>query len=119
MRRRKQVYPPAKTATKGRPADQAPGDRRNPSDRTVTINVDARAGRASIRVGDRVRIQSGLYSGETAIVESAAAGVISAVSIRTESGGVRRARTIDLEPLADAGPTDATGAAQGASQPEA
>jgi hypothetical protein len=109
MRRKKQFYPPAKTATKGQPAGQAPGDRRNPADRTVTINVDARAGRASIRVGDRVRIQSGLYSGETAIVESAAAGVISAVTVRTESGGVRRARTIDLEPLTDAAPADASG----------
>ena len=103
MRRKKPVYPPAKTATRGQSAGS---DRRIPPDRTVTINVDARAGRASIRVGDRVRIQSGLYSGETAIVESAAAGVISAVMVRTESGGVRRARTVDLEPISAASASD-------------
>ena len=99
MRRRKQVYPPAKTATKGQAAP-LPGaiDPRNPPGRTVTINLAAGAGRA-IRVGDKVRIQSGLFAGEAAVVESEASGVISSVMVRTEAGRTRRARTIDLEPI--------------------
>ncbi|MCI0345988.1 MAG: hypothetical protein L0221_11185 [Chloroflexi bacterium] len=98
MRRRKQVYPPAKTATKGQPAVPGAFDPRNPPGRTVTINLAAGAGRA-IRVGDRVRIQSGLFAGEAAVVESEASGVISSVMVRTEAGRTRRARTIDLEPI--------------------
>ena len=99
MRRKKQTYPPAKTATKGQVAP-LPGafDPRNPPGRTVTINLAAGAGRA-IRVGDKVRIQSGLFAGEAAVVESEASGVISSVMVRTEAGRTRRARTIDLEPI--------------------
>jgi hypothetical protein len=99
VRRRKVTYPPPKTATKGPPPVLGATDPRNPSARTVSINLSAVVGRASIRLGDRVRITSGLYSGEIATVESVAGGVIPAVTVRTEAGRARRARTIDLEPV--------------------
>jgi hypothetical protein len=99
VRRRKVTYPPPKTATKGPPPVLGAGDPRNPASRTVSINLAAVVGRASIRLGDRVRITSGLYSGEIATVESVAGGVIPAVTVRTEAGHARRARTIDLEPV--------------------
>ena len=99
MRRRKVTYPPPKTATKGAPPVLGAADPRNPSGRTVTINLAATTGRASIRLGDRVRILSGLYAGEAAVVESIAGGVIPAAMVRTETGRTRRSRTIDLEPI--------------------
>jgi hypothetical protein len=99
VRRRKVTYPPPKTATKGAPAVLGANDPRNPAGRTVSINVAAAAGRASIRLGEHVRILSGLYVGETAVVESVASGVISSAMVRTEAGRTRRARTIDLEPI--------------------
>ena len=99
MRRRKVTYPPPKTATKGPPPVLGAVDPRNPAGRTVTINLAAAAGRASIRIGDKVRILSGLYAGEAAVVESVASGVISSAMVRTEAGRTRRARTIDLEPI--------------------
>jgi len=117
MRRKKQVYPPAKTATKGQAAP-LPGafDPRNPPGRTVTINLAAGAGRA-IRVGDKVRISTGLFAGEAAVVESEASGVIPSVMVRTEGGRTRRARSIDLEPISgDAAPPPP---APSASSPEA
>lgn len=117
MRRKKQVYPPAKTATKGQVAP-LPGafDPRNPPGRTVTINLAAGAGRA-IRVGDKVRISTGLFAGEAAVVESASSGVIPSVMVRTESGRTRRARSIDLEPISGDAAPPPSGA--GASAPEA
>lgn len=99
MRRRKVTYPPPKTATKGVPPLLGAADPRNPAGRTVSINLSAIVGRASIGIGDRVRILSGLYAGESAIVESVAGGVIPAALVRTETGRARRARTIDLEPI--------------------
>ncbi len=99
MRRRKVTYPPPKTATKGAPPVLGAADPRNPAGRTVTINLAAVTGRASIRPGDRVRILSGVYAGEAATVESVAGGVIPAAMVRTESGRTRRSRTIDLEPI--------------------
>ena len=88
-------------------------DPRNPAGRTVTINLSATTGRASIRPGDRVRILSGLYAGEAAVVESIAGGVIPAAMVRTESGRTRRSRTIDLDPIrpgsAATGATGSTG----------
>lgn len=99
MRRRKVTYPPAKTATKGPPPVLGVNDPRNPAGRTVSINLDAIGGRSSIGLGDKVRILSGLYAGEAAVVESEAGGVIPAVMVRTESGHTRRSRTIDLEPI--------------------
>jgi hypothetical protein len=108
------TYPPPKTATKGG-STPAPGafDPRNPPGRTVSINLQAAAGR-KVSVGDKVRITTGLYAGEAAVIESVAGGVISSVVVRTEAGRTRRARTIDLEPIradqpATPPPTAATG----------
>ena len=99
MRKRKVTYPPPKTATKG--GAQTPGatNPRDPQSRTVSINLAAGTGRASIRPGDRVRILSGVYAGEAAVVESVAGGVIPAAMVRTDAGRTRRSRTIDLEPI--------------------
>lgn len=99
MRRRKVTYPAPKTATSG-------GSRPSPADaraaaaaaRVANINLDAMTGRTDIRQGDRVQISSGLYAGETAIVESVVGGVIPAALVRTEAGRTRRVRTIDLVP---------------------
>ena len=66
--------------------------------RVANINLEAMTGRAGITQGSRVRIASGLYAGEFAIVESVVGGVIPAALVRTESGSSRRARTIDLVP---------------------
>ena len=99
MRRRKVTYPPPKTATKGPPPVFGTADPRNPSNRTVSIDLTALAGRASVAPGARVRILSGLYAGEIATVEAMAGGVIPAAVVRTETGRTRRARTIDLEPI--------------------
>src|SRR4051812_27881669 len=47
---------------------------------------------------------TGLYTGQTAIVESIAGGVIPAAVVRTEAGRTRRVRTIDLVPAPLAAP---------------
>jgi hypothetical protein len=104
VRRKKVTYPPPKTATKGGAA--TPAIDRNVG-RAVSIDLTAMIGRAEIRQGDKVRIMSGLYAGETAIVESLVGGVIPAALVRTEAGRTRRTRTIDLAPYrpgADAQP---------------
>jgi hypothetical protein len=44
---------------------------------------------------------AGLYSGEAAVIERLASGVIPAAMVRTEAGKTRQVRTIDLEPLRD------------------
>ena len=75
--------------------------------RVANINLQAMTGRADIAQGSRVQIASGLYAGEYAIVESVVGGVIPAAVVRTESGGSRRVRTIDLVPA----PLDGTPAA--------
>ncbi len=102
MRRRKVTYPPPKTATKGAPPAPGAFDPRNPPGRTVSINVNATTGRASIQPGVRVRILSGLYAGEIAVAISEPSGVIPSVQVRTEAGATRRCRTIDLDPVAAA-----------------
>jgi hypothetical protein len=64
------------------------------------INTAARHGRTDLAVGDRVRIiGAGLYSGEIAVIERFAGAVIPTAQVRTESGGSRQVRTIDLEPV--------------------
>lgn len=64
------------------------------------INTAARLGRTDLAIGDRVRIAgSGLYSGEIAVIERFAGAVIPTAQVRTESGGRRQVRTIDLEPI--------------------
>ena len=108
MRRRKVTYPPPKTATKGPPPLLGAADPRNPAGRTISINLAATTGRASTRLGEKVRILSGLYAGEAAVVESIASGVIPSAMVRTESGRTRRARTIDLEPIRPGSATPAT-----------
>ena len=64
--------------------------------RVATINLQAMTGRPNINQGSRVIIGSGLYEGETAIVETVVGGVIPAAVVRTEAGKTRRVRTIDL-----------------------
>jgi hypothetical protein len=65
----------------------------------ATIDTTAGHGRASIKVGARVTILgSGLFAGETAVVEKLTGGVIPAALVRTEAGRTRQVRTIDLEP---------------------
>jgi hypothetical protein len=63
--------------------------------RVATINLQAMTG-TGVAQGSRVRIESGLYAGELAIVESVVGGVIPAAVVRTESGQTRRVRAIDL-----------------------
>lgn len=115
MRRRKTVYPPAKTATKGGSTASADARAAANANRAVTINLQAITGRSDIRRGARVRIASGAYEGELAVVESIVGGVIPAVVVRTESGMARRVRTVDLlpagspdAPAADDRPTEST-----------
>jgi hypothetical protein len=97
MRRRKTVYPPPKTATKG--GASGAEARSAAANRVVSIDLAAIRGRTGLLPGTRVEITGGLYSGETAIVESVAGGVIPAVVVRTEAGRTRRMRAIDLVPL--------------------
>jgi hypothetical protein len=83
MRRRKQVYPAAKTATKGGARVEAA--RTAAADRVVSIDLTAMTGRTDIAPGTRVEISSGRYAGEV---------------VRTAEGQTRRVRAIDLRPLA-------------------
>lgn len=103
-RRRKTPFPQRPGAAP--PTPGAP-ETRGPVNRTVSINLDAAKGRAEIRVGARVRILSGLYEQELAVVESLAGGVIPAASVRTDAGRTRRVRTIDLEPVREERPAPA------------
>lgn len=67
----------------------------------AVIDTTAGRGRAGIVDGSRVRILgTGLYAGELAVVERLVPGVIPAAFVRTDAGGTRRVRTIDLEPVA-------------------
>jgi hypothetical protein len=69
----------------------------------VSIDVTAGAGRANLKVGGRVRISgTGLFAGEEATIERLVPGVIPAATVRTDAGGTRRVRTIDLEPIVGA-----------------
>jgi hypothetical protein len=70
----------------------------------ANINLTAMTGRGDIVQGGRVRIGSGLYAGEIAIVESVIGGVIPAALVRTEAGRARRVRTVDLAPVKDDDP---------------
>ena len=112
MRRKKVTYPPPKTATSSRGgATNADARAAAAAERAVTINLQAMTGRADIVQGSRVRIMSGLYSGEIAVVESVVGGVIPAALVRTEAGRSRRVRTVDLVLDAGAGPAGAASAA--------
>ena len=100
MRKRKVVYPPPKTATKGGASAPRPN---GPASTAVTINLQAMTGRTDIRQGVRVRITAGLYEGEVGVVESVVGGVIPAAVVRTAAGQARRLRTVDLAPATNAG----------------
>lgn len=98
MRRKKVNYPPPKTATRGGSTPSA-DDPRNPGGgRSVAIDPAAITGRPEIRQGLVVRVATGLYAGERAVVESVVGGVIPAALVRTEAGRTRRVRTVDLVP---------------------
>ena len=73
--------------------------------RTVSINLEAIAGKTTVRQGGRVRIVSGLYAGELATVESLVSGVIPAAVVRTDAGRTRRVRAVDLQPAGAEAPT--------------
>jgi hypothetical protein len=103
-RKRRTTYPPPRTATRQpTPGDAAPGSTADvPYIRptVAAINLSAGAGRAGLKVGDRVRITgAGLYSGEIATIDKLSNGVIPSAVVRTESGRTRQVRTIDLEPV--------------------
>ena len=103
MKRRKVVYPPAKTATRSDPTAAVDARAAAAASRIVSINLNAMTGRPGIRPGLRVQIASGLYAGEFAIVESLVGGVIPAAVVRTEAGRTRRVRTVDLTPSSGQG----------------
>ena len=99
-RKRKVFYPPSRSS-KG-PVPAASSTRVIP-DPSVSINREARLGRSDIVVGSTVRILgTGLYAGETAVVERLTGGVIPAASVRTSAGRTRQVRTIDLQPVSRA-----------------
>ena len=81
MKRRKITYPVARTHTKGAPKPGA-----GPEAAMVRPNLVAISG-------------SGLYAGEEAVIERLVPGVIPAATVRTDAGGTRRVRTIDLDPI--------------------
>ena len=101
MKRRKVTYPVARTHTKGAPRAGAGPEAAMVRPNLVTIDVTAGAGRKNLLVGGRVRIAgTGLYAGEEATIERLVAGVIPAAMVRTDAGGTRQVRTIDLDPIA-------------------
>lgn len=107
MKRKKVFYPKARPGAPAAPG--APGaDARAAAaaSRTVSIDLAAATAGAGIKVGDRVQIQSGLYAGEMATVESVVGGVIPAAVVRTDAGRSRRARAIDLQRGASPAPSD-------------
>lgn len=94
-RKRKVFIPPKRTPPRVQPGGDGTG---RPA--ALTINLSALEGRAGLAVGDRVRILgSGLYAGETAVIERLAGGVVPSAGVRTEAGRTRTVRTIDLEPV--------------------
>jgi hypothetical protein len=95
MRKRKVTYPPAKTATKRAPAPTPDPAHERPN--LAKINLAAGSGRGGFAVGDRVRIEAaGMYAGEMAVIERLSSGVIPSALVRTDKGGTRQVRTIDL-----------------------
>lgn len=100
-RKRKVVYPPSRSSKGPAPVYTPPVT----PPTVAVINRQAVTGKAGIEVGMRVTILgTGLFAGETAVVESIAGGVIPAANVRTESGKTRRVRTVDLAPVAAAAP---------------
>ena len=119
-RKRRVVYPPPRTQTR-QPRPGEPGGVGGPPaveyvrPTVASINLAAGAGRAGLKVGDRVRISgSGLYSGELATIEKLTTGPIPSAVVRTDAGRTRQVRTIDLEPVTGAPPAGAPTAASAA-----
>lgn len=95
-RKKKVTYPVKRTPPKA--AVPVPGDTQPVRSSVVTIDLTAMAGREGLKTGQRVRILgSGVYSGEIAVIEQFAGGVVPAAVVRTEAGRTRQVRTIDLE----------------------
>jgi hypothetical protein len=95
MRKRKTNYPPPKSA--GRRDAPATPDGVEDRPNLARINLSAGAGKVGFAVGDRVRIESaGMYAGELAVIERLSAGAIPSALVRTDGGGARQVRTIDL-----------------------
>lgn len=102
VRKRKVTYPPPRNKKQPLPPTAPEPTYVRPT--VASINLTAGAGQAGFAIGDRVRIAgTGLYTGEAAVIESIAAGVIPSAVVRTEAGRTRRVRTIDLERLAAEG----------------
>jgi hypothetical protein len=96
VRKRKVTYPPPRNKKQPPAAQTTEPTFVRPT--VVSINLTAGAGQLGFTVGDRVRIVgTGLYNGETAVIESLAGGAIPSAVVRTEAGKTRRVRTIDLE----------------------
>src|SRR5688572_10768206 len=94
-RKRKTNFPPPSSSKKRTPPAGAPESMERPN--LAAINTAARAGQDGLSVGDKVRIEAaGLYSGEVGTIERLSAGAIPSAFVRTESGGLRQVRTIDL-----------------------
>jgi hypothetical protein len=95
MTKRKNPYQRPKPPRRGPAAPEYEQERPN----LATINLSAGAGRAGFSVGDRVVIGgSGMYAGETAVIERLSTGAIPSALVRTEGGQTRQVRTIDLTP---------------------
>ena len=100
MRKRKVTYPPPKTANRPAPPTGLPDDAPYVRPTVAIIDTTAGKGRAGLTVGGKVRITgTGLYAGETAVIERLSNGVIPSAVVRTEAGKTRQVRTIDLEPI--------------------
>jgi len=100
MARKARGYVPPKKTKGPPPAAREPIDRGS----LATIDITAGLGRSSITVGARATILgSGLFAGETVVVEKLVGGVIPSALVRTEAGRTRQVRTIDLEPVRSGG----------------
>jgi hypothetical protein len=63
------------------------------------MDPTAGLGRAGLAVGQHVRIAgSGLYAGESGVIERLTGSVVPTAVVKLESGATRHIRTIDLEP---------------------
>ncbi len=99
-RKRKVTYPVARTSKKPAPSTGIAGDPSYQRSGVVAIDLTAGSGRGGLAIGDRVRIiGTGLYAGESAVIERFAGSAIPSALVRTEAGKTRQVRTIDLEPL--------------------
>ncbi len=124
-RKRKTVYPPPRNAPARTPRPGEPGGPGGPPadapyvrPTVASINLSATAGRAGLKVGERVRIAgTGLYSGEVATIERLTTGAIPSAVVRTEAGRTRQVRTIDLEPVGPGTAAPAAEAVDGPVQP--